>query len=117
MQQDYLQMRVLELAPQVYVTGQLFEQDLKLIAKQDVRSIMDNRSADEALRQPLATDLARVAEEFEITYVHFPVDPGPITAQAAEAYAKACDELERPLLIFGQTGARSMKIWEMSESI
>ena len=48
-------MRVLELAPQVYVTGQLFERDLKLIAKQDVRSIMDNRSADEALRQPLAS--------------------------------------------------------------
>ena len=63
-------MRVLEMAPQVYVTGQLFERDLKLIAKQDVRSIMDNRSADEALRQPLATDLARVAEEFGITYVH-----------------------------------------------
>ena len=117
MQQDYLQMRVLELAPQVYVTGQLFEQDLKLIAKQDVRSIMDNRSDDEAMRQPLAADLARVAEEFGINYVHFPVDPGPITAEAAEAYAKACDELERPLLIFGQSGARSMKIWEMGESI
>jgi sulfide:quinone oxidoreductase len=111
LQQDYLQMRVLELAPQVYV------QDLKLIAKQDVRSIMDNRSADEAMRQPLAADLARVAEELGINYVHFPVDPGPITAQAAEAYAKACDALERPLLIFGQSGARSMKIWEMSESI
>ena len=61
-------MRVLELAPQVYVTGQLFEQDLKLIAKQDVRSIMDNRSDDEALRQPLAADLARVAEELGINY-------------------------------------------------
>ena len=110
-------MRVLEMAPQVYVTGQLFERDLKLIAKQDVRSIMDNRSADEALRQPLAADLARVAEEFGITYVHFPVDPGPITAQAAEAFAAACDGLKRPLLIFGQSGARSMKIWEMAKSI
>jgi uncharacterized protein (TIGR01244 family) len=109
LQQDYLQMRVLELAPQVYVTGQLFEQDLKLIA--------NNRSADEAMRQPLAADLARVAEELGINYVHFPVDPGPITAQAAEAYAKACDALERPLLIFGQSGARSMKIWEISRAL
>ena len=115
MQQDYLQMRVLELAPQVYVTGQLFEQDLKLIAEQDVRSIMDNRPVDEAMEQPLSADLAKAAEELGMTFLHFPVDPGPITTQAAEAFAKACDELERPLLIFGRSGARSMKIWEMAD--
>lgn len=115
MQQDYLQMRVLELAPQVYVTGQLFEQDLKLIVEQDVRSIMDNRPVDEAMEQPLSADLAKAAEELGMTFLHFPIDPGPITAQAAEAFAKACDELERPLLIFGRSGARSMKIWEMTD--
>lgn len=108
-------MRVLELAPQVYVTGQLFEADLKLIAKQDVRTIMDNRPDDEANESPLSADLAKAAEEVGITFVHYPVAPGPITAEAAEAYAKACAELERPLLIFGRSAARSMKIWEMSE--
>jgi len=110
-------MRVLEMAPEVYVTGQLFEQDLKLIAKQDVRSIMDNRPDDDAKEQPLAADLAKVAEELGMTFVHFPVDPGPINTQAARAFANACDELERPLLIFGRSAARSMKIWEMAESI
>ena len=117
MQQDYLQMRVLELAPQVYVTGQLFEADFKLIAKQDVRTIVDNRPSDAANEPPLSTDLARVAEEHGIKFVHIPVEPGPITTEAAAAYAKACDELERPLLIFGHTAARSMKIWEMGESL
>ena len=115
MQQDYLQMRVLELAPQVYVTGQLFEADLKLIAKQDVRTIVDNRPADEANEPPLSTDLARVAEEHGISFVHLPIEPGPITKEAAEAYARACDELKRPMLIFGRSAARTMKIWEMGE--
>jgi len=104
------------MASQVYVTGQLFEADLKLIAKQDVRTIMDNRSDDEAQESPLSTDLARAAEEVGITFVHFPVEPGPITTEAAEAYAKVCEELQRPLLIFGCSAARSMKIWEMGES-
>lgn len=104
------------MASQVYVTGQLFEADFKLIAKQDVRTIMDNRPDDEANEPPLSTDLAKVAEEHGITFVHFPVAPGPITAEAAEAYAKACEKLERPLLIFGKSAARSMKIWEMGES-
>ena len=109
-------MRVLELAPDVYVTGQLFEADLKLIAEQGVRSIMDNRPDDDAKEQPVSADLAKVAEELGMTFVHFPVDPGPITAQTAEAFAKACDELERPLLVFGRSAARSMKLWDMAES-
>ena len=36
-------MRVLPLADEVYSTGQLFERDLELLAKQGVRSIVNNR--------------------------------------------------------------------------
>ena len=110
-------MRVLELAPQVYVSGQLFAQDLKLAAKQGVRSIMNNRSDGESAGQPSAADLAKVAEELGMNFVHFPVDPGSITRQDAEGFAKACHELDRPLLIFSRSGARSTKIWEMAESM
>ncbi len=116
MKQDYLQIKALELAPQVYVCGQLFEQDLQLVAKQGVRSIMNNRYDDESLGQPRSADLARVAEELGMTFVHFPVDPRSITSQDVEAFAKACDELERPLVIFCRSGARSTRIWEMAES-
>lgn len=117
MTQDYLQIRALELAPQVYVCGQLFEQDLKLVAKQGVRSIMNNRADNESMGQPLSADLANVAEELGMTFVHFPVDPRSISKQDVEAFAKACDDLERPLLVFCRAGARSTKIWEMTESM
>ena len=117
MRQDYLQIRALELAPQVYVSGQLFEQDLKLVAKQGFRSIMNNRADNESMGQPLSADLAKVAEELGMTFVHFPIDPRPITRQDVGAFAKACDELERPLLIFCRAGARSTKIWAMAESM
>lgn len=117
MQQDYLQIRVLELAPEVYVSGQLFEHDVRLVAKQGVRSIMDNRPDGESAGQPLSADLAKVAEELGMDFVHFPVDPGSITAEDVEAFAKACDELARPLLIFSRSGGRSTKIWEMAESM
>ena len=43
LKQDYLQIRVLELAPQVYVCGQLFETDVQLLARQGVRTIVNNR--------------------------------------------------------------------------
>jgi sulfide:quinone oxidoreductase len=115
LKQDYLQMRVLELAPQVYVSGQLFESDLQLAAKQGVRSIMNNRPDGEALGQPLSADLAKVAEQLGMTYRYLPVDPRAVTQQNIDDFAKARDELERPLLIFCRSGARSTKLWEMTE--
>jgi len=100
-------MRALELAPQVFATGQLFEQDLKLVAKEGVRSIVNTQSAN----------LSKVAEELGMTYVHLPVEPKSITKQDLEAFAKICEELERPLLISSGSGGRSTQIWEMAEAI
>ena len=117
MKQDYLQIKALELAPSVFVCGQLFETDLQLIARQGVRSIVNNRPDGETAGQPASADLAKVAEEYGITFVHFPVEFGPIAGDSAEAFAKVCEDLQRPLLIFSRTGARSTKIWEMSESV
>lgn len=110
-------MRVLELAPQVYVSGQLYETDLRLAADQGVRSIMNNRPDGEAPGQPLSADLAKVAEEFGMTYVHLPVNPRSISGEDVEAFAKACEELKRPLLVFCRSGARSMKMWELADAI
>ena len=115
MRQDYLQIRVLELAPQVYVSGQLFEHDVRLLAKQGIRSIMNNRADGESTGQPPSADLAKVAEELGVTFVHLPIDPRSITAQDVETFTMACEQLQRPLHIFSRTGARSTKIWEMTE--
>ena len=68
MKQDYLQIRVLEMAPQVYVCGQLFETDMQLLAKQGVRTIVNNRFDDESTGQPKSAELAKVAEELGMTY-------------------------------------------------
>ena len=117
MKQDYLQIRVLELAPEVYVSGQLFEHDVRLLAKQGVRSIMNNRADGESPGQPKSADLAKLADELGVSYLHFPVNPASITRQDAEAFAEACRDLDRPLHIFCRSGARSLRIWEMAEAI
>ncbi|MEE4161859.1 MAG: sulfur transferase domain-containing protein, partial [Woeseiaceae bacterium] len=68
-------MRVLPLADEVYSTGQVFERDLELLAKQGVKCIVNNRFDDEVPGQPASADLEKAAGEFGITYVHFPVEP------------------------------------------
>lgn len=117
MKQDYLQMRVLELAPQVYVSAQLYEHDVRLAAKQGVRSVVNNRPDGEAPGQPESAELARVAEELGMTYVHFPVIAKLLTADDVRAFARLCGDLERPLLLFCRSGARSTKLWEMTEDL
>jgi sulfide:quinone oxidoreductase len=116
MKQDYLQMRVLELAPQVYVSGQLFADDLKLAANQGVRSVMNNRPDDESMGQPKSADLAKIAEDLGMTFVHVPVVSGRITEQNVQDFQLACDKLDRPLLIFCRSGARSTMLWQMVEA-
>ena len=109
-------MRVLELAPQVYVSGQLFEHDVRLMAKQGVRSIMNNRPDGESMGQPLSADLAKTAQELGMNFLHLPVNAKAITKQIVEEFTRALDELERPLLIFCRSGARSTTMWELAET-
>jgi uncharacterized protein (TIGR01244 family) len=116
LKQDYLQMRVLELAPQVYASGQLFESDLQLLAKQGVRSIVNTRPDDESPGQAPSAALAKAAAEFGIALVYFPVEAGPMTGEFAKNFMKTCDELDRPLMICGRSGGESTKTWETAEA-
>ena len=116
MRQDYLQIRALELAPQVYVCGQLFESDLNLVARQGVRTILNSRPDNESAGQPTSADLAKAAEELGMTFVHFPVESTSISEEDVAAFAQIRDELQRPLLLFSRTGRRATRIWEIAES-
>ena len=110
-------MRVMELAPQVYVTGQVFEHDLKLAADEGVRSIINNRPDGEASGQPKTADLADIAEDLGMTYVYIPVVSGAITEQNVVDFRQACDSLEKPILVFCRSGARSTTLWQEAEAI
>ncbi len=109
-------MRVLELAPEVYSSGQVFETDMKLAAGGGVRTVICNRFDDETPGQPSSAKLAKAAEEQGIEFVHFPVEPKAISDDQLEAYARLCDSLKRPMLVFSRTGARSTRLWEMMEA-
>lgn len=116
MKQDYLQIKVLEVAPQVYAAGQLFESDLKLIAEQKVRSIVNTWIDDPASGQATSASFAKAAEEYGIRVVEVPVDPASITQEVAELFWNTCEDLKRPLIVSSRSGALSTKIWETAEA-
>ena len=111
---EYLQMRVLEMAPDVYVTGQLFDDTVRVAAKQGVRTIINNRPDHEAPGQPLYADLQKVAEDLGMTYIFQPVVSGAMTPRDVEVFREIYRDIEKPCLIFCRTGARSMRLIEAS---
>lgn len=113
---DYFRLRVLELAPQVFVAGQVFEQELKVAAEQGIRSVINNRPDGESADQPPSSYLADIAEGLGMTYVHVPVVSGSISLQNVEDFKQVCESLERPMLVFCRSGARSTRLWEMCEA-
>ncbi len=78
---------------------------------------MNNRFDDESTGQPKSADLAKVAEELGMTFVHFPVDAISISKEDLQVFANTADELERPVFLFSRSGKRSIKLWEKAESL
>ena len=116
MKQDYLQIRVLEVAPQVYACGPLFASDLSLLAKQGVRSILNTRPDDESPGQPSAADLAKAAEEYGITCIHFPVvDARSMSDETKREFVQVAAGLDRPMMVCGRSGGHSTRVWETAE--
>ncbi len=105
----------MELAPQVYVSGQIFAEDVRLLAKQGCRTIVCTEPDSDAAGQPQSADLAKVADEEGVVFLHFPVEPGSITTEEAEAFSRACEPLKRPVHVFSRSVAHAIKLWEMSE--
>lgn len=117
MKQDYLQIRVLEVAPQVYACGQLFESDLTLLAKQGVRSILITRPDGESPDQPTSVALTAVAREYGIECAHFPVeDARSMSAEAVQEFMRAAESLNRPMMVCGRSGGHATRVWETAES-
>ena len=108
-------MRVLELAPDVYVTGQLFDGTVRAAAKQGVKTIINNRPDHEAPDQPMSADLQKLAEELGMSFVYQPVVSGAMTPQDVEDFRGIYKDIEKPLLIFCRTGARSTQLFEVSD--
>ena len=107
-------MKVMELAPEVFATGQLSTEDLKLIAEQGVRSVINNRPDHEEAGQPLSDDLRRAAESLGIRYVHMPVVSGAMTPKDIDDFRGIYRDIEKPLLVFCRTGARSAHLFRAS---
>lgn len=99
------------------VTGQISVADLDEIKAQGFKSIVCHRPDGEEEGQPLFADIAERAEELGLTITHVPVGRNGVDAEAVAGMVDALDELQRPMLGYCRSGARSTAIYEKTHHL
>ncbi len=105
---------ITQLSSRFFVSAQITKDDLKIIAEQGFRSIINNRPDSEVDGQPESAELAAVAAELRMEFIHLPVVLRSITSQDVNDFKRVCENLEAPILLFCRSGARSAKLWTLS---
>ena len=104
-----------KLSTRFHVAPQITAEDLAEISADGFKTIISNRPDGEELDQPRSSDLATDAARHNITFLHVPVVAGSITDSDIEAFKRACEGIDSPILLFCRTGGRCRELWERSE--
>jgi len=104
-----------ELPGDVFVTGQLTAEHIRLLSEQGVRGFINNRPENEGPGQPSSTELSDAATSAGAEYAHIPMQ-GMLTPDLLAQSDAAFRELPRPIVAFCASGMRSAALWAFSHA-
>lgn len=107
-------MDIRQIDAEYAVTGQISVDDLGTIKAQGFKSIVCHRPDHEQPDQPEFAAIASRAGELGLTIQHIPVGPMGVTADAVREMVDALDTMERPMLGYCRSGARSTAIYQQT---
>jgi uncharacterized protein (TIGR01244 family) len=105
------------LSAEVSATPQLSPQDMTAVAAAGFRSVVNNRPDFEGgADQPTSAAIEAAAQAAGLAYAYLPVQPAVQTAEQAAALATLLQDLPHPVLLFCRSGARSARLFQLSQS-
>jgi uncharacterized protein (TIGR01244 family) len=99
------------------VSGQITPEDLDQVKALGFKSVVCHRPDHESPDQPDFAAVAARARELGLEITHIPVGPMGVTADAVHAMVDALDSMERPMLGYCRSGARSTAIYQQTAHI
>jgi sulfide:quinone oxidoreductase len=109
-------MRVQKFSRDFAVCPQLGPNDIKSAVAQGFRSIICNRPDGEAKDQPDSALVETAVKAEGLAFAYVPVTSNGITSTDVAAMVAQLAVLPKPILAYCRSGARSGKIWEMTQS-
>ena len=105
---------LLPLAPGLSVAGQLDRADIDALARNGVRTIINNRPDDEDAGQLPASEAQKLAEAQGIAYHHIPITAASLSRADVDAFAAALDAAPEPVVAHCRSGTRSTLLWALT---
>lgn len=101
----------------VSVTGQITPDQIAGIKAAGYKSIVCNRPDGEEPGQPEFDAVKKAAEEAGLYVAYVPVGGMGITPDAVTGMVDALDEMEKPVLAYCRSGARSTRLYEAAKHL
>ena len=98
------------------VGAQITTDDLPVISARGFKSVICNRPDGEAIDQPDFEAVEHNAKACGIETRYIPVHHSGLQEADIEAFAKALQEMPRPILAYCRSGARSATIYEAAKA-
>ncbi len=105
-------MDIRQVSDEYFVSGQISVDDLEQIKTAGFRSIVCHRPDGEVPEQPAYADIERAAAALGIEIRHIPVGREGVGYAQVQAFVDALDEMDRPMLGYCRSGARSTTIYQ-----
>ncbi|MEJ2118701.1 MAG: TIGR01244 family sulfur transferase [Alphaproteobacteria bacterium] len=107
--------RIIQIEEHVGITGQLHLADVRDLAAEGVKYIINNRPDGEVSDQPLTADLAAEAERLGVSFFDIPfVYPAP--AQIIE-FADVLKDANGLVVVYCRSGQRSTILWAAAKMV
>ncbi|MCD6437741.1 MAG: TIGR01244 family phosphatase [Halomonas sp.] len=95
----------------VAITSQLTVEELEHVKTQGFKTVICNCKPGESAEFSGEDAYRFKAEELGLHWVHIPVTPGEYSQADVAAFAKALQQLPRPILAFCRSGKRATHLW------
>ena len=105
---------LIPLAPGLEAGGRLDRDDIEALAREGVRTIINNRPDDEDPGQLPAAEARKLAEAHGIAYHHIPVTAASLNRADVDAFAAALRSAPRPIVAHCRSGTRSTLLWALT---
>ncbi|RKT32421.1 uncharacterized protein (TIGR01244 family) [Roseovarius halotolerans] len=106
-------MDIRRITGDISVSPQISPGDIPAIAAAGFRSVLCNRPDDEEPGQPDYAAVAEAARDAGLEVRSVPIPLGPTPAATIRDFARALDEMERPVLAYCRSGTRCTMLWSM----
>jgi len=98
------------------VAPQVTASDIADLAKEGLKSLINNRPDGEEPGQLSSAEARAQAEKLGLQYIYLPVRTDTITAADVDAFARALESSPKPILAHCRSGTRCYLLWAATQA-